>query len=95
MEVVIVVVVIISFGISNLFYVAPNSVFYIVALKIWRPASKNKGYFLDRWSVSLVKQIVLTRGSAPGDRYRFSIFEPPSIRQKLSFIFSSISSISS
>ena len=39
------VVVIISFGIPNLFDVAPNSVFYIVALKIWRPASKNKGYF--------------------------------------------------
>jgi hypothetical protein len=95
MEVVIVVVVIISFGIPNLFDVAPNFVFYIVALKIWRPASKNKGYFLDRWSVSRVKQDVLTLGSAPGVRYRFSIFEPPSIRQKLSFIFSSISSISS
>ena len=74
------VVVIISFGISNLFYVAPNSVFYIVALKIWRPASKNNGYFLDRWSVPHVKQDVLTLGSAPGVRYRCSIFEPPSIR---------------
>ena len=95
MEVVIVVVVIISFGIPNLFDVAPNFVFYIVALKIWRPASKNKGYFLDRWSVSRVKQDLLTLGSAPGVRYRFSIFEPPSIRQKHSFIFSSISSISS
>ena len=77
---VIVVVVIISFGIPNLFDVAPNSVFYIVALKIWRSASKNNGHFLDRWSVSHEKQDVLTLGSATGVRYRFSIFEPPSIR---------------
>ena len=30
---------------------------------------ENSGFFLIRWPVSLVKQTVLTPGSAPGSRY--------------------------
>ena len=78
------VVVIISFEIPNLFDVAPNLVFYIVALKIWRPASKNKGYFLDRWSVSHVKQVVLTLGPAPDDRHCYTIYKSLSLLNTLS-----------
>ena len=47
---------------------------------------ENSGFFLIRWSVSLVKQTVLTPGSAPGSRYW--IFKPPSSRWKAFSYFS-------
>ena len=45
------------------------------------------GFFLIRWSVSRVRQEMLTLGNRTGSQVLISIFIPPSFHQKLSPIF--------
>ena len=42
---------------------------FLVLRKYENPASRNERYSLGSWPVSHVKQVVLTLGSAPGDRH--------------------------